>query len=405
MMNEPIVVTSMAWRTPLGLGLQEVFNRLCAGERAATTQHRIDSKHYRCRLGAPLAEEPGATPHRRFLKRIGVSALESATEAFQPLAQRGFNPDRVGLFFSYGGLRADWDEMRNSLIHQQKNGDQCWNRGLKDLHPFWILKHLSNNAHAITAQHLKICGEGVTLGGLNAGAQALATAMNSLRIGAVDQALVVSHDSLLEPETLVALGEKGLLSSAKHHRDLSAPYSKDALGFVPGEATAAVLLERAKDVQGKAAGNKLIKVEAVDIADGKATMPTGETLRAGILRLKKVPLGHQSVDLIDGAGISDSVWEKEEREILSDYCGPHTPLTCTLSSMGQLGASSSLVQLIALVHALKGGTVHPIAGIQNPAAGPLSPVVQPSSLPSFRSALAINAGFPGLLGLVHAELL
>lgn len=410
-MSEPIAVTSMAWRTPLGNGLQDAWNRLCAGERSATQEHRISSQSYRCRLGAALAEEPGASPHRRFLKRIGISALESAVEAFQPMIRQGFDKDRVGLFFSYGGLRADWSEMRNSLLNQQLDGSRCWTSGLINLHPYWILKHLSNNAHAITAQSLGICGEGVTLGGLNAGTQALAAAINALRMGAVDQALVVSHDSLLEPETLVALGEKGLLSSAIHPRELIAPYSASSSGFVPGEASAAVLLERAKDVKGEALANPLIQVEAIEAADGKPTLPTLKTLKAGLLRMKHaVSSDHVEkinfkVDLFDGAGLADLEWEFDERNSLSEYSYSNTPLTCTLSAMGQLGASSTLVQLIALVHALRSGTVHPIAGLKTAAKGCLSPVNEASSSPGLRSALAVNAGFPGLLGLVHLEVL
>jgi 3-oxoacyl-(acyl-carrier-protein) synthase len=384
----------MAWRTPVGSGINEVWNRLCAGERAATSEHRISSKTYRCRLGAQLPQKPGTSPHSRFLKSIGISALESANEAFKPLMQTGFDKDRVGLFFSYGGLRADWDEMRNSLIEQKSDGTGCWSQGLAGLHPFWILKHLSNNAHAITARELGICGEGMTLGGLNAGAQALATAINALRIGAVDQALVVSHDSLLEPEILVALGEKRLLSPDAHPGDLCSPYSILSSGFVPGEATAAVLLERENDVKTSA----LAKIEAIDISDGKAVLPTGETLKAGLRRMGR------KADLIDGAGIANAEWDLEEREILAEYAGPDTALTCTLSAMGQLGASSSLVQLIALIQALRSGTVHPVAGLSTPTKGPLSPIVQAFQHTHLRSGIAVSAGFPGLLGIVHVEI-
>jgi hypothetical protein len=78
---------------------------------------------------------------------------------------------------------------------------------------------------------LALKGEGATFGGGNAGAQAIASASRALADDAIDAALVVAYDSLLEPETLVELDARGELGR----------------GFVPGEAAAAIVLVRAPD--------------------------------------------------------------------------------------------------------------------------------------------------------------
>ena len=78
-------------------------------------------------------------------------------------------------------------------------------------------------------------GGGATFGGANAGAQALSAAALDLADGAIDVALVVAYDSLIEPETLVEMASRGAVTSASGAA-LAAPYDGAACGFVPGEA-------------------------------------------------------------------------------------------------------------------------------------------------------------------------
>jgi 3-oxoacyl-(acyl-carrier-protein) synthase len=199
-----VTMLARAWRTPLGDTIDAVMARVLASERAAST--------------APIPHPPGRSRHHRFLRRIGMFGLESAIEAQSASGLGG--GARVGLFSGVGGLRAHWDDLLAAFEHQRDDGERMWERGIKDVHPFWMLRHLSNNVHALASAELGLRGEGATFGGGNGGAQALAAASRALRDGALEAALVVAYDSLLEPETLVELAARGTPSS-----------------FVPGEST------------------------------------------------------------------------------------------------------------------------------------------------------------------------
>jgi 3-oxoacyl-(acyl-carrier-protein) synthase len=157
---------------------------------------------------------------------MGQFGFEVAAEALAASGVPG--GDRVGLFSGVGGLRAHWDDMIAAFAEQRDDGERMWERGLKDMHPYWMLRHLSNNVHALASAELGLRGEGATFGGGNGGAQALAAAIRALHDGAIDAALVVAYDSLLEPETLVELDARGW----------------PAQGLVPGEAAAAVVIVR-----------------------------------------------------------------------------------------------------------------------------------------------------------------
>jgi hypothetical protein len=292
--------------------------RLYAGERAAIRDPRPG---YACTSIAPIRTEPlardsAASPlardsaasqthsrHARFLRRMGMFGLDVATEALGAAGLGGGS--RVGLFSGVGGLRAHWDDMIGAFANQRDDGERMWERGLRDVHPYWMLRHLSNNVHAIASAELDLRGEGATFGGGNAGAQALAAASRALQDDAIDAAVVVAYDSLLEPETLVELAARGTAA--------------DARGYVPGEAAAALVVVRDATAP--------IARLAVRTAAG----PGG--------------LARCAAALSDGARVVDIT-----------------------AALGQVGAATSIVQAIALAEMLDAQPIAPIAGLEHPRA-------------------------------------
>jgi 3-oxoacyl-(acyl-carrier-protein) synthase len=261
-------VIGWAWRTPLGDSVDTATSRLLSGERAATDKLRFETRTYACRLGAPILSEPRRSRHARFLRRMGLFGLEAAHEAFQQARAQGCEAsgERLGIFCGYGGLRAHWDDMMEALSGQQLEQGGTWERGLNRIHPYWMLKHLSNNAHALLAADLSARGDGATYGGATAGAQALSAAIRALEAESIDVALVFAYDSLLEPETLVDLAARGATTKGDL-ANLAAPYDVHAHGFVPGEAAAALVLQR------PGARGALASLSAADGADGHTSEP------------------------------------------------------------------------------------------------------------------------------------
>jgi 3-oxoacyl-(acyl-carrier-protein) synthase len=382
-------VIGWAWRTPLGDSVDTATSRLLAGERAATDTLRFETRTYACRIGAPILSEPRRSRHARFLRRMGLFGLEAAHEAFQQARAHGCDAsgERLGIFCGYGGLRAHWDDMMEALSGQQPEQGGTWERGLKRIHPYWMLKHLSNNAHALLAADLSARGDGATYGGATAGAQALSAAIRALEAGSIDVALVFAYDSLLEPETLVDLAARGATTTGDL-ANLVAPYDVRARGFVPGEAAAALVLQR------PGASGALASLSAADGADGHTSEPSTETLAAVASRLA------QADTVVDGAGRALPTLDAAERTALASLLAEGARLTAVQAAFGQMGAATTLVQAIALASCLGRGVLPPIAGLREPAEGPLTPVQEPVRT-SARSALAISTGAPGLAGAVH----
>ena len=145
--------------------------------------------------------EPQRSPDARDLSRMALLGMEAAREL--PATDRA-----AGVFVGMGGLRALWDDLLVALHDQQPDGADLWARGFGRVHPYWMLRHLSNNAHALLAMERQATGEGATFAGENAGAQALTGAIRTIRAGRLDRAIVVAYDTLLQPEILL----EGMLS-------------------------------------------------------------------------------------------------------------------------------------------------------------------------------------------------
>ncbi|MCE9572565.1 MAG: hypothetical protein K8W52_05365 [Deltaproteobacteria bacterium] len=299
-MIAPVAVIAWRWRTALGADIEAAVTRMLAGESGAIAN---PEPAYRVRAIAPIAGAPPRTRHDRFVRRLGAFAIDAATQVAAGLA-----PDlRLGLYSAVGGLRAHWDDMLAAFVRQRDDGIDAWALGLREIHPFWMLRHLSNNVHALLAADLGARGDGATYGGASAGAQAIAAAAWALHAGAIDTAIVVAHDSLLEPETLVELGERDQ-------------------GQLPGEAAAALVLVRPDDPRAR---DRLASVAAF----AGAGAPTGDAMRGAIDAFSAMG----PIDLVDG-----------------DHALPAaTARTAIAAAFGEIGAVTPLVQTIALAGILK----------------------------------------------------
>jgi 3-oxoacyl-(acyl-carrier-protein) synthase len=382
-------ITGWALRTPLGNDAVTFLRRLLAGERAAQESPVLKHEASSCTIIASIAGQPACTSHRRFLARLELFAIDVGIEAFSGHCVDG---DRLGLFAATGGLRVRWEELLPVLSAQAPTAQACWERGLRRLHPFWLLQHLSNNVHALLSADLGAHGEGATFGGANAGAQALAAALRALEASSIDVAVVVACDTLVTPDALLDGAARGTLTT-RSLDSLASPYDEVADGAYPGEAAAALVLERIEDAQRA----PLAHVGAVATGDGEPGYPKADTL-AGALRRFVSP----GALLVDGAGRARPDLDLEERHALASELGTEVPLTCIGAATGQLGAAAALVQVIALGHLLSSDLAPPISGLRQAANGPLRVLhrVQPHGA---RSAVGVGLAAPGLIGLVQVD--
>lgn len=398
-------ITGWSLRTPLGNSPEQVTRRLLAGECAAAYNTRFPGDTYACRLAAAIPDEPQPSAHARILGRLGLFALEAGHVALGDAGVHG--SARLGLYSAMGGLRAHWNDLMPALSGQRPDLSDSWQRGFKNLHPFWMLQHLSNNAHALLAQDVGARGDGITVSGANAGAQALAAALRALADRAIDAALVIAYDSLIEPETLIEMAARGALTPAAL-AELRAPYDRLARGAVPGEAAAAIVIERHDEAGSRARATLAV----VDAGDGEKAEPGSATLARTVRRLalhdravhsRVVQLDSGAVNgcIVDGCALARPALDAEELRVLEAAVSPALRLTAIQAATGLLGAATAPVQAIALTRLLQLGQLPPIAALTEPTHPALVCQVEATQQ---KSAIGLSAGAPGLAGAIRVSL-
>jgi len=378
--SAPAAVLGVSWRTALGTNPRQDVVRLLAGDTGLSLG----------RDGGARAAIPGApapSKHRRFLSRMGLFAVEAGREA---LASTGLPAGRrLGLFMGVGGLRVDWPGTVPALREVAPDGAEAWSSGLRTLHPFWLLRHLSNNAHALLSAELGIHGEGLTFAGAIAGAEALAAAQRALEERAVDAALVVAADSLLDPEPYLDLHARGVLARATG--ELPPPaYDLGARGLVPGESAAALVLARLEDVARPRAS-----VAAVCACDGSSGEPLPAQMPETVRALAK------GAAVIDGGARAEPGFDAAEQWALARTEGD-ARLSSLSTSLGSVGRAAALVKAIGLAECLRLRRLPAIAGLRPAAPGGLRPLLQQEEV-SGSVALGLCAGTPGLWSGVRIE--
>jgi len=285
--------------------------------------------------GAAPAWAPAVTPatptepDRRTARLLGplpARAVEIARAAARGLP----TGERTGVFLATGGLRAHWDELAPAMAEQRADAVGAWARGLRRLHPLWMLRYLSNGAQAAIAHELGFLGDGATFAGAASAASAIAAASAAIEAGAVDHALIVALDDLTAIEVAVELA---------HRHPGSAPaIGVAAIAIAPAAA-------RHPHPSTSAAGAR-ISIAAVDAVDPDHAQPSTGAIAAARARLPRadrdlalsIRLGDlgAAAPLVDAA-IAATCLASGAWPAALDVAAPRTVTLTAAASPGQIG--------------------------------------------------------------------
>lgn len=171
-----VVITGLGAVTGLGVGMQPLWDGLCAGHSALRRITRFDPSGFPCRLGAevgangdgPFSAKDYVPKHYRKAVKVMARDIELAVVAAKfavedaNLQTRGtlvegspesttYKLDRMGCHIGAGLISADAEElaMAFSTARRSDRPDtldlHAWGqRGMENLTPLWLLKYLPN---------------------------------------------------------------------------------------------------------------------------------------------------------------------------------------------------------------------------------------------------------------------
>lgn len=215
--------------------------------------------------------------------------------------------------------------------------------------------------------------------GCNSGVDALGQAMRMIQASAVDAMLVIGTDCELVPEVMAALNASGSLATRFNAdpRRASRPFDRARQGNVIGEGAGAILLEserhaRMRDarIYARMTGYQVCSAgqnRQYSHDDPQLDLrPCVRALRGAMREAEWTP---DQVDLINANGSSSVIYDRLEALALAEALGdrfPEVRVHSTKSMLGQHGAGSSALQVVAGALTLRRGTAPPTINHEDP---------------------------------------
>jgi len=367
--NKPIAVTGMGMVTSLGIGKEENWRRLSAGESGIHRLTRFPIDGLRTTIGGSvdfLATDSNDTPTITF---------ELAREATQEaIAQSGIGtPGKFPgeMFLAAPPMDLEWTHrfalarkqggtQYQALIEASREGAERVHSGCINAGVAWRLMDMFGPR-----------GSPITLSTACAsGASAIQLGVEAIRRGACEAALAIGTDGSIQPEALIKFSLLSALSTANEEPSQAAkPFSRDRDGFVMAEGAACLVLEDPD--KAKARGAAILAYilgcgEAADTFHRTRSNPNG----AAILRCMQSALadagrGIEDIDYINAHGTGTPENDKMEAFCVQQLFGERAgkvPISSNKSMIGHTltaaGAVEAAFSILTLHHQLLPPTIN-----------------------------------------------
>ncbi|MFZ7086896.1 beta-ketoacyl-[acyl-carrier-protein] synthase family protein [Curtobacterium sp. RRHDQ10] len=197
--------------------------------------------------------------------------------------------------------------------------------------------------------------------------EALGQARMLIASGAADVVLAGGTEACVEGLTLAALAQTRALSRREGDPTLaSRPFDVDRDGFVLGEGAAMLVLESEDHARARGADvlawldGSAVTSDAYDIVQAD---PENQA-RTMSLALRVAGLSGADVGFVHAHATSTPIGDANESRAILGSIGDHAVVTSTKSMTGHLLGASGALGAVAVVEALRSGTVPPTINVQ-----------------------------------------
>jgi 3-oxoacyl-[acyl-carrier-protein] synthase II len=426
MTQRRIVITGLGAISPLGIGVEQLWDSLSKGICGIDTIKAFDPVGFNCQLAgeAPDFKIQKHLPkfHRKAAKlmcRDIQLAIIAANEAIQSSGlvtkctdpeNVNIEPARTAINIGAGVICCDLLELSPAVaksITDNKFDTKKWGQdGLNALTPLWLLKYLPNMPACHIAIIHDIQGPNNSITCAEAGAHlAISEAAEIIARGSADVALTGGCDAKVNPIMMIRQCLIGRTTSENNDAPETAlrPFDADAKGSVFGEGSGMVVLEELQHAKKRGAN---IYAELVGIGasnninpEYEHLEPDGKGVRYAIENaLDDAGITPDQLDLIipHGLGIlADDLAEAAGIQNALGDAANNIPVWPTKGMLSTTGSASGALDLIAAVKAIKEGSIGPAKNCDNIARGCSLNIINKSRQKNIRYALCCSYTFGG----------
>jgi 3-oxoacyl-[acyl-carrier-protein] synthase II len=405
--DQRVVVTGMGLVTPLGIGIDALWNGLVEGRSGVRRITLCDPGESPCKIAAEVPEfEPRDYMEAKEARRVSRASQFAVAAARMALADSGFAVDDanrydVGALIASGSTSPPDTEAATRILFE---------RGFSKINPFYITAALPNMPSCQVAIQLGLLGYNTAIAtACAASAQAVGEAAEVIRRGDATLMLAGGTEAPICQLTLASFGAIRALSTRNNDPEgASRPFDKTRDGFILGEGAGVLAQEQLSQARRRAArvyaeiGGYASTCDAYHVT---APHPEGDGAARAIIRaLAKARISPQQVDYINAHATSTPTGDIAETLAIKRAFGEYAssvPISSTKSMIGHLTSAAGAVEAAVCILALKYGIIPPTINYEHPdPACDLDYVPNRARPAAIQIAMSNSFGFGGINGVL-----
>ncbi|GAA3271748.1 MULTISPECIES: beta-ketoacyl-ACP synthase II [Dactylosporangium] len=364
-MSVEVVVTGMGATTPLGGDVPSTWDAMLAGKSGVSPLPEWAAP-LTVRIAAQLAVEPTEKIDRiqaRRLDRSEMTAILAAREAWADAGSPEVDKDRLAVVVGTGIGGAQ------TLLNQD---DILEASGPRKVSPHTVPMLMPNGPAAWVGLELGArAGVHCVASACATGAEAIAHALDLLRLGRADVVVAGGTEAVIHPLPIAGFASMRAMSVRNDDPEAaSRPWDKARDGFVLGEGAGVIVLERADHARARGARIYARLAGAGLSSDGYDIVqphPEGDgAVRAIEFALRDAGIAKSDVVHVNAHATSTPVGDLAEIKALHRALGDHPVITSTKSMTGHLLGAAGAVESIATILAVYHGIVPPTINLDDP---------------------------------------
>jgi len=367
-----VVITGVGLITPLGIGVKQSWEALCAGKSGIGEITRFDASGFPTRIAGEVKNfNPEDFLPKKDAKRTqlfiayAVAAARMAIEDSRLVINEA-NANRVGVLTGCGLGGLDILE-ENTKILQDK--------GPRRVSPFFIPMMIGNMAPGMISIQLGAKGPNASIAtACAAGTHAVGEAYKIISRGAADAMITGGVESVVTPTCLAGFSALKALSTRNDDpQRASRPFDKDRDGFVVGEGSGILILETLENALSRGAH---IYAEVCGFGmsgDGfhmTAPAPDGEgAARCMQAAIDDAGISHTAIDYINAHGTStdlNDVYETKAIKAVFKEKAYSIPISSTKSMTGHLLGGAGGIESVFTALAIHDSIIPPTINLDSP---------------------------------------
>jgi 3-oxoacyl-[acyl-carrier-protein] synthase II len=365
-----VVITGLGAVTPLAMGVEESWRKLCQGKSGVARITKFDPSGFNVQIAAELKDfHPEDFLDKKKIRRTDPFIQYALVAARMAIDDAGFtinenNASRVGVVLGScaGGMNM-----------YEKNLHALHDEGAEKVSPFFIPGFIANMAAGEVSMALGARGPSkCVVTACATGNNCIGDALRLIQYDEADTMIAGGSDAYVIPIAVAGFDKMRALSRRNDEPEkASRPFDKDRDGFVVGEGAGVVILEEMGSAiqRGARIYAELIGYGS-NIDSFHITEPDWENqARCLKLALDDAAISPGDVEYINAHGTSTVINDVSETKAIKAALGEHSknvPVSSNKSMIGHLLGAAGGVEAIFTVLTIRDGIVPPTINYNTP---------------------------------------